>query len=188
MRTPPVFAAALILATLLPLHAQERRSGPATNSYLVEYNFRDGPDTATATERRFSLMVNGEHKGSFKVGSRIPAVSGTFEPVTANSLVNTQYTYLDVGVSVECTLLELDTRVELHTAIDLSALADKEAAPAAGNGRNPSPNPSTNPAIKDTKLDLNTTLRIGKPTVVASIADPVTNRTLQLTVTVTAVN
>lgn len=181
MRISTVLAAGIMLAALLPLHAQEgRRSGQATNSYVVEYRFREGGDGATAADRRYSLMVNGEHKASFQVGNRTPAVSASFDPINANSLVNTQYTYLDVGVNIECTLLELDNRVDLHTSIDLSGLADKDATPAAGSARNPT--------IKQTKLDVNTTLLIGKPTVLASITDPATNRMLQIVVTISTAN
>jgi hypothetical protein len=66
--------------------------------------------------------------------------------------------------------------VDLHTSIDLSGLADRDAAAAAGSTRNPT--------IKQTNLDVNTTLLIGMPTVLASIADPMTNRMLQIFVTV----
>ena len=189
MRIPALFAAAIMLAALLPIHAQERRSGSATNTYVVEFHFRDGGDAATATDRRYSLRVNGEHKATFRVGTRTPTVSASFEPLSANPLVNnplvnTQYTYLDVGVNIECTLLELDTRVELHSAIVLSSLAEKEAAPATGSARNPTPNPT----IKETKVDLSATLVIGRPSMLASIADPVTNRMLQITATITAAN
>ena len=107
MRTPPVLAA-ILLAGLVPLQAQERRSGPDTNPYIVEYRLRDTADSAT--DRRYTVMVNGEHKGALRMGSRTPAVSGSFSPVSANSLVNTQYTYLDVGINIECTVKELDHR------------------------------------------------------------------------------
>ena len=131
-----------------------------------------------------SIRVNGEHKGSFKAGKRTPVVSASFEPINANSLISTQYTYLDVGVNIECSLLELDTRVELHTSVVLGGLAEKDAAPSAGGARNP----TTNPAINETKLDVSATQQIGRPTVLASITDPVTNRILQVTATVTAAN
>jgi hypothetical protein len=183
LRPSPVFAAVITLAALLPLHAQQARR-PSTNSYLVEYHFRDGGDTASTPDRVYSFTVNGEQKAVFNVGSRIPSVSSSFEPVNGNPMVSTQYTYLDVGVNIECTLLELDPKVQLHTAIDLSGLAEKDATPAAANSRNA----ATNPVIKQTRLDVSTTLLIGKPTVLATIADPVTNRMLQISVTVNATN
>ena len=183
MHAPTGFGAAIMLAALLPLHAQEgRRPGSATNSYTVQYNFREGGDAATAAERIYGIRVNGEHKSSFQVGRRTPVVSASFEPINANSLIHTQYTYLDVGVSIECSLLELDSRVELHTSVVLGGLAEKDAAPAAGGPRNP----TTNPAINETKLEVTATQQIGKPTVLASITDPVTNRILQITATVSA--
>jgi hypothetical protein len=184
MHATPGVAATILLAALLPLHAQEARRAGATNSYVVEYSFRESGDAATAAERRYGIRVNGEHKSSFKVGKRTPVVSASFEPTNANSLVNTQYTYLDVGVSIECSLVELDTRVELHTAVVLGGLAEKDAAPAAGGARNA----NTNPTISETKFEVTATQQIGKPTVLASITDPVTKRILQVTATVTTAN
>lgn len=185
MYAPHGFAAAIMLAALLPLHAQEgRRSGPVTNSYVVEYNFREGGDAVTAADRHYNVRVNGEHKSSFKVGRRTPVVSASFEPINSNSLINTQYTYLDVGVSIECSLLELDSRVELHTSVVLGGLAEKDASPAAGGARNP----TQNPAINETRLEVTASQQIGKPAVLASITDPTTNRSLQITATVTPAN
>lgn len=179
MRAQFVLAAAM-LAGLVPVHAQEGRRSPATNAYLVEYHFRDGADPATATDRRFSMLLNGEHKAVFKVGNRTPAVTGSFEPLNANPMVNTQYTYLDVGVNIECSLQELDARVELHTVVDLSSVAENEKPPAAGTVHNP--------IIKRTSLDVSATLQVGRPTLLASIVDPATNRTLLVEVKITAAN
>lgn len=184
MYAPRGFSAALILAALLPLHAQDgRRSGPATNSYVVEYNFHETGDAITAADRLYVLRVNGEHKSSFKVGKRTPVVSQSFEPINANSLINIQYTYLDVGVNIECSLLELDTKVELHTSVVLGGLAEKEGAPAAA-----ARNATANPTINETRVEVNATQQIGRPTVLATITDPVTNRNLQITATVNAAN
>jgi hypothetical protein len=181
MRIPILLAAVLAFSAFLPLPAQEaRRNGTITNSYLVEYRFHDGGDASTATDRRYTLMVNGEHKASFKSGSRTPTVSSTFEQANGASTITTQYSYLDLGVNIECTLQELDSRVEVHTALDLSSLADNTPAAAAGAARNPT--------LKQTKLDASATLQIGKSSMVASIADPASNRTLQVTVLVTPAN
>ena len=182
MHASPGFAVAIMLAAQLPLHAQDGKR--PTNSYVVEYSFREGGDAATAADRRYVLRVNGEHKSSLKVGRRTPVVSASFEPVNANSLINTQYTYLDVGMSIECSLLELDTRVELHTTVVLGGLAEKDTATAAGPARNP----NTNPAINETSLEVSATQQVGKPTLLASITDPATNRILQVPATVTAAN
>jgi hypothetical protein len=45
-----------------------------------------------------------------------------------------------------------------------------------------------NPTIRQTRLDLDTTVELGKPTEVASIDDPLTSRKLQVEVTVTKAN
>jgi len=169
---------AIVILAALPAFAQ--RSGPATNAYMVQYVFRDGADPATATERHYSLLVNGEHKASFKVGNKTPVVSGTFQPDQAGGMMNTQFTYLDLGVNIECSMGELDTRVELHTTIDISAVAPGETGAVAGNVRNP--------VIRQTRIEVNATIPIGKPTLLASITDPTTQRSVQVEATVRPAN
>jgi hypothetical protein len=174
------FAVAAALVTgLLPVHAQDNRRS-ATNVYHVQYVFRDGADANNLVERRYTMLVNGGHKGVFKVGTKTPTVTGAFQPLNVNPLVNTQYTYLDVGVTIECQVQELDTRVELHSTLDLSTLAENEPPPP--------PNSVRNPNIKQTRMELNSTLTLGRPTVIATIADAATRRNLQVEATVTPVN
>jgi hypothetical protein len=45
-----------------------------------------------------------------------------------------------------------------------------------------------NPIVKQTRLDLEAVVELGKPTVVASIDDPLTTRKLQVEVTVSKAN
>jgi general secretion pathway protein D len=168
--------AAAALAALLPLHAQD--SKPAEPLYRVEINFHDGADSGSMTDRRYTLLVNDSHKAVFKAGSKNPVASGVFEP-TSGPMVTTQFTYLDVGVNIECTVRGLGSRANVHGSLDLSNIGPNETAAVAG---------VRNPTIRQTKLDLDTTVELGKATVVASIDDPLTSRKLQVEATVTKVN
>ncbi len=60
-----------------------------------------------------------------KIGEREPTASGSFQPgiggVGINPLVNTQFTYIDVGVNVELTARVHDNNeVSMHIALDIS--------------------------------------------------------------------
>jgi len=178
MRTFGALLAAAVLTALLPLHAQDRKepaSGPGL--YKVEIDFHDGHDAAAMTNRRYTLLVKDSTKAIFKVGSRNPTASGSFQPAVAGSMANTQYTYLDTGVYIECTVHESGGKIALHGSLDLSEIAPHDSAPASAGVRNPT--------IQQTKLDLDTTVELGKPTVVASIDDPATARKLLVEATVT---
>jgi general secretion pathway protein D len=64
-------------------------------------------DNDTKVLQNPSLRATDGQKADFKVGSRIPVATGSYQTGAAtavvSSLVNTQFTYLDVGVEVEIT-------------------------------------------------------------------------------------
>lgn len=167
------FAAAAAMAALLPLHAQTRETAPL---YKVELNVRDGADRNAASDRRYTLLVNDSQKGIIKVGSKSPVATGS---TTAGNAPVTQFTYLDVGVNIECTVHAVGDRALMHGSLDLSSIATESTPPIGG---------VRNPTIRQTKVDLDTSVELGKPTVVASIDDPLSARTLQVEATITKAN
>ena len=174
----PLIAAAL----LVPAYAQDRMNGPGT--YKVEFNIRDGNDAAARNPRRYSLVMEPGHKSQFRVGQRVPVATGSFQPGTGgvgiNPLVNTQYTYLDVGVNIDCSINEMNGRIQMHGALDLSTISKPEAPANVAN--------APNPTVVQTKLDIDTVFEPGKPLVIASIDDPATNRRFQIEATVSRGN
>lgn len=66
--------------------------------------------------------VDGQ-KASLKIGDRVPVATGSFQPgiggVGINPLVNTQFTYLDVGVNIDIT-----PRVHAGREVTLKVLMD----------------------------------------------------------------
>jgi hypothetical protein len=175
MRARNALATLAALAALLPLHAQ---SGKELQLYKVEINFHDGTDTGAATDRRYSFLAMESRKAVFKVGSKSPAVTGSIVPQTGNALASTEYTYLDVGVNIECFIQAAGSKAAMHGSLDLSNITG-DAQLVSG---------VRNPIIRQTKLDFDTILESGKPTVLATIDDPLTARKLQVEVTVTKVN
>jgi general secretion pathway protein D len=71
--------------------------------------------------------VNNQ-KASLKIGERQPTATGSFQPgiggVGINPLVNTQFTYIDVGVNVDITpVVNNDAEVSMHVLLDISSVA-----------------------------------------------------------------
>ena len=158
--------AALVLAILAAAPAF------AENVYKVEFNIRDGNESAKAG-RRYTMLINNGTKGVFKLGSRVPVVTGSFQPGG-----NTQFTYIDVGVNIECSIAEHGPSVGLNASIDLSMIAPPE------KGVPPAPNPT----ITQIRFNLNADLPPGKSTAVTTVDDPVTTRKFEVEATVTKVN
>ena len=157
---------------------------PAVNAqtavYKVEYRIRDGSDAARNV-RRYTMLLDMAGHGTFKVGDRVPVATGSFQPgiggAGVNPLVNTQYTYLDIGVNIDTKLRpEQEGRMDLIADMDLSTLVEHKQ-----NGGSV----LSNPTVAQIKIVINALVTPGKPTVVASIDDPVTQHHLDVEALVT---
>jgi Bacterial type II and III secretion system protein len=167
MRFSAWMMAAALLAPGLVVHAQE------SSPYKVDFTIRDTGDAGGKTGRKYSLLVTHNQKTVFKVGNRVPVATGG----TSGSAmtVNTQFTYIDVGLNIDCAVAEAGSKFAIHADLDISTavMPDKNLSSVQ------------NPTISQIKLNLDTILAPGKPTVVASFDDPVTGRKFDLDMTIT---
>ncbi|HEV2275943.1 MAG TPA: cohesin domain-containing protein [Acidobacteriaceae bacterium] len=89
--------------------------GTATANLLLS-------DTDTKVLQNPSIRATDGQKADLKIGSRIPVATGSYQTGAAtaivSSLVNTQFTYLDVGVEIEITpIVHYDRDVTLKVKI-----------------------------------------------------------------------
>ena len=168
MRITAWMMAAALLGPGWAVHAQDNRGESPT--YKVDFTIRDTGDAGGKTGRKFSLVVNRGVKTTFKVGNRVPVATGG----TGGPLVNTQFTYIDVGLNIDCVVADAGSKFAIHADMDISTavMPDK------------SPNAVQNPTISQIRLNLDTTVAAGKPTVVASFDDPVTSRKFDIDVAI----
>jgi hypothetical protein len=177
MRTFAFACAALLAAAILPARAQEKTNAPIA-VYKVEYRIRDGSDAASKNGRRYTLLLDTSGRGTFKVGERVPVATGSFQPgAGVNPLVNTQFNYLDVGVNIDTNVKEQDGKVGLFTSMDISTLVEHKQQ--AGS------TVLSNPTVAQIRIVVSTQVAPGKPTLVASIDDPVTQHHFDVEAVVT---
>ena len=82
-------------------------------------------DAATKVMQAPQVRAVDNAKAVLKIGEREPIASGSFSAATAatTGLVNTQFTYIDVGVNVEMTPRVHDTgEVSLHIELEISSV------------------------------------------------------------------
>jgi hypothetical protein len=178
MRSPLAVALSTFLMTALPIHSQDRRNANDNNIYQVKFSIRDASDAAAKSTRNYSLITAANRKATFRVGDRIPLATAAFQPGPSGStpVVSTQFQYLDIGVSIECIIADIGGKVGMHGNIDLSTIEHHDSKGAAVN---------PNPTVGQTRLELDTAVALGNPTIVASIDDPVNMRKLEVEATVT---
>ena len=164
MRVSALIMTAALLGSGLTLRADDRET------YKVDFTIRDSGDAGGKAGRKYSLLVNRGLKTVFKVGNRVPVVTGG---TNGGALVNTQFTYIDIGMNIDCTVAENGAKFDLHSDMDISTAVapDKNSA-------------VQNPTISQIKLSLDTSVPAGKPTVVASFDDPVTSRKFDIDVAI----
>jgi hypothetical protein len=167
MRISRWIMAAVLLGPGLAAYAQDNPT------YKVDFTIRDTGDAGGKTGRKFSLLVNRGQKSTFKVGNRVPVATGNS---SGNALVNTQFTYIDVGLNIDCTVVESGPKFALHADMDISTAVMPEKTASVQN-----------PTISQIRLNIDTTVAPGKPTVVASFDDPVTARKFDIDVAIAKV-
>jgi len=179
MRLSVALIAAALLLPQSPIHAQEKKDPADRPAYKVEFNIHDTSGAAAKAGRRYIMLVNTGRKGVFKSGSRVPVATGSTQPSTGGTAISpmTQYTYVDVGVTIECLVNEVNGGIAMQGNIDLSTAIPHDAA-----ARTP------NPTLRHTRVDLDAAIEPGKPTVIAAIEDPADARQFQVEVTITRVN
>lgn len=158
----------LLLVVLLasPLCAQQR------DVFKADFTVRDSGDAGGKSGRKYSLLVYGQDKGVFKIGNRVPVATSS----SGSGLTNTQFTYVDVGVNIDVTLLESGGKIGMRADLDFSTAIMNEKTPAP------------QPTISQIKLAISTAIPAGKPTIVAAFDDPVTSRKFEVEALVNKVN
>src|SRR6266851_5218550 len=106
MRTALLLAAVM----LAPLYGQPR------DVIKVDFTIRDSGDASGKRGRKYSLLLNSANKGVFKIGNRVPMATSA----SAGVGVNTQFTYVDVGVNIDCVVQDTGGKMAMRADMDLS--------------------------------------------------------------------
>ena len=177
MRTAATLIFAGLLLTATPAFAQEKKDPVNRSVYKVEFNIRDGGSAAANAGRRYSIQVESEGRGLFRLGNKVPYITGGTQSSPGTPLVNRQYNYAEVGVNIDCRLHELNNRVSMNANIELSSVVQNDKG--AGG---------PNPTIAMTRIEVATELDPGKPAIISTVDDPVTQRRLDIEATASKVN
>lgn len=147
-------------------------------AYRLEFALNEFESGKQVNARNYIMLLQDDHKGQFRVGSRVPVVTGSFSPSTPNATVNTQFQYLDVGVNIDCWLRGSD---ENNLTLDGTA----EVSGVSGLGG--TPGTTTQPVVRQEKASFTAVIPAGKPTLLASVDEVDAPRKMEIVVTATRV-
>jgi hypothetical protein len=137
-------------------------------TYRVTYTITETDNGQRVGARRISLIVASGGKASLKQGNRMPIV--TADAGSADQKNEVQY--LDVGLNIESSLDGPPDGLRLHTKVEQSSVADEKSGIGVQD-----------PVIRQTTLDVASTLAQGKPLVLGSLDVPGSTRHEDIEVT-----
>ena len=139
-------------------------------AYHLEFVITELDEGKKVNSRTYSLLAQQGILNKLRAGVRVPIATGT----GSNSLP-TQFQYIDVGVSIDCTVQERGGTVLMSSTIDVSSMTQQHEEQ------------THQPVIRQMKSEMRTILSPGKPTVISYMDDPTGKGRFQLEVTATKI-
>lgn len=134
-------------------------------AYRLTYTITELDAGKTVGTQHYSMVVvQGQHT-TMKEGDKIPVATGSFSnsetASAANAGVQTQFTYLDVGMNFDVTLNEATDGFQLESKVEQSSLGHPSTIAGV-----------TEPVVRQTVLQGTSFLTPGKPAMLGSIDTP----------------
>jgi hypothetical protein len=171
--------AVAVMAFCLPLipnsaSAQQEKGKEAATTeqkplvvYRIEFNVREVENGKRLNSRNYIMLVEDGQWGRIRVGNRVPYQSA-----------EKQYQYQDVGMNIDCHPRGREDSVALDIGVESMSVVPPEQATAAT---------TLQPMFRQQRSNITSVVTLGKPTLIASMDDVVTNRRYEIEVTATKV-
>lgn len=143
-------------------------------AYRLTYTISEMDSGKRIGVQHFSMIVAGGGRTTLKNGSRVPVVTGSYNPGTPTQ--NSQVTYIDVGLNIDASLDELANGARLRSKVEQSSVAEERS----GMG-------TQDPVVRQTVFEGTSFLSPGKPLVVGSADISGSTRHLDVEVVMEAV-
>jgi type II secretory pathway component GspD/PulD (secretin) len=143
-------------------------------TYRVTYTLTELDAGKTVSTAHYSMLLgDGEHS-SLKEGNKIPIATGSYsDGNTTGNGVQTQFTYLDIGMSFDATIAASGNSVRLKSKVEDSSLDQ----PVTISG-------VTEPVVRQSVLDGTSLLTLDKPAMLGTIDVPNSTRHVDIAVVV----
>jgi type II secretory pathway component GspD/PulD (secretin) len=178
MKLFSAFPAAVLAFALASANAQTPAAAPAAahnpKPYRVTYTLTEMDGTKTIGVQHYTLIVVEGGRSTIKNGSKIPVATGSYAGGGGgNGSVQTQFTYLDIGINLDTTLVdEVDGMWRLKAKVEESSVAEKPATIAGVE----------EPIVRQSVLEMSTSVTLGKPQVLGTLDFTGTTRRLDIEV------
>lgn len=149
--------------------AQEKKPESQHHAYKVDVLLTESENSKAINTRTYTMLINDGQVGNIRQGDRIPVATAA----TKESAITT-FQYIDVGLNLDCRLMQTNEGILLRTTLDMNSVA-------------PEPGASGNPIIRQQKYGTEALVQPGKRTVIASVDQLNSKRRLQIEALLTQV-
>ena len=143
-------------------------------NYHLTYTINEMDGGKRIGSQHFTMALVPGQRTTLKQGSKVPVVTGTYNP--GSSSAQSQMTYLDVGMNFSASVEEFTDGVRLSTKVEQSSIAEEKS----GVGEQ-------DPIVRQTVLEGSSILAPGKPLTLGSLDIPGSTRRLEVEVVLEAV-
>jgi hypothetical protein len=151
------------------------RDGNTENFFKLAFVMYEVDDGKRTNQRDYMMIGRTDNQpSSIRVSTRVPIT-------TAETKGDKQYTYIDVGLKINCSMKEqVDRRLQLHCDIEISSFIRPEqiAGPTGSAAQ-------IAPVLRTTRTESWALLTLGKPANLTTVDDINSAKRLQVEVTAT---
>jgi hypothetical protein len=142
--------------------------------YRLTYTLTEMDGTKTIGVQHYEVILVEGGRTTLKNGSKIPVATGSYTVAGgAPGSAQTQFTYLDVGTNLDTTLVdEVDGMWRLKCKVEQSSVAEHSVTISG----------VTEPVVRQSVMEMSTSVMVGKPQVLGSLDFSGTTRRLNIEV------
>jgi type II secretory pathway component GspD/PulD (secretin) len=142
-------------------------------NYRLTYTVTEMDSDKRVGTQHFAMVVVSGQQATLKQGSKVPLATGSYSSTASTPAggVQTQFTYLDIGMNFSTTLLDMGPQALLRFTVEQSSVGGVNTIAGVEE-----------PVIRQTSLSGESTLSPGKPTMLGSVDIPTTTRRLDIEV------
>jgi hypothetical protein len=151
------------------------RDGNTENFFKLAFVMYELDDAKRINQRDYMMIGRTDNQpSSIRVSTRVPIT-------TQEKGNDKQYTYIDVGLRINCSMKEqVDRRLQLHCDVEVSSfLRPEQIANATGNAG------LAAPFLRTTRTESWALLTLGKPAILNTVDDITSTKRMQIEVTAT---
>ena len=144
-------------------------------NYRLTYTVTELDGSKQIGTEHYAMIMTSGQTATLKLGSKIPVATGSYS-AGGNGVgigVQTQFTYVDVGMNFDATLTEMGNNAMLKSSVEQSSVAPETSEVAGAH----------EPIIRQASLRGETFLTPGKPVALGSMDVPGSTSRLQIEVT-----